>query len=144
LAAVLFGALAASLSISEEIEGRTAVTVMSKPLSRRQFLLGKYLGILLAGLFMFGMLGAYFEGVLIAKHWWDKLGPLSEMTAEATQESTRIGVVATPAWVDSTLKSWALPGAAQDFVRGIGQWAAHSLDTLPGLVLSFSQVMVLV
>jgi hypothetical protein len=35
LAAVLFGGLAASLSISEEIEGRTAITVMSKPISRR-------------------------------------------------------------------------------------------------------------
>ena len=31
LAGVLFGVLAASLSISEEIEGRTAITVMSKP-----------------------------------------------------------------------------------------------------------------
>src|SRR5205085_6413203 len=35
LAAVLFGVLAASMSISEEIEGRTAITVMSKPINRR-------------------------------------------------------------------------------------------------------------
>jgi ABC-type transport system involved in multi-copper enzyme maturation permease subunit len=71
LAAVLFGTLAASLSISEEIEGRTAITVMSKPISRRQFMLGKFAGITLAGLFMFGLLGVYFEGVLMVKHWWD-------------------------------------------------------------------------
>src|SRR5262249_52385150 len=45
LAAVAFSVLAASMSISEEIEGRTAVTLMSKPVSRRQFLLGKYVGI---------------------------------------------------------------------------------------------------
>src|SRR5206468_2383340 len=45
-----FAVIAASMSISEEIEGRTAVTLMSKPVSRRQFLLGKFAGILLAAL----------------------------------------------------------------------------------------------
>ncbi len=34
IAAVLFGVLASSMSISEEIEGRTAVTLMSKPQRR--------------------------------------------------------------------------------------------------------------
>src|SRR5262245_4388410 len=72
LAAVLFGSLAACLSISEEIEGRTAITVMSKPVSRRQFMLGKFAGIILAALFMFGMLSVVFEGVLLVKHWWEK------------------------------------------------------------------------
>src|SRR5262249_27247808 len=43
LSSVLFGVLAASMSISEEIEGRTAVTLMSKPVNRRQFLIGKFL-----------------------------------------------------------------------------------------------------
>ena len=57
LAAVLFGVLAASMSISEEIEGRTAITLMSKPVSRRQFLLGKFVGILLAALVMTVLLG---------------------------------------------------------------------------------------
>src|SRR4029079_12486352 len=52
LGAVLFGVLAASMSISEEIEGRTAVTLMSKPVNRRQFLIGKFLGIVLACLVM--------------------------------------------------------------------------------------------
>jgi ABC-type transport system involved in multi-copper enzyme maturation permease subunit len=144
LFAALFGALAASMSISEEIEGRTAVTLMSKPVSRRQFLLGKFVGIALAGLLMFGLLGTFFEAVLLLKHWWERLTPLNEVAAELTQESTRIGVVATPAWVIDTLKAWALPGAATDFLRGIGQWTAHALDTLPGLVLGFSQVMVLI
>ena len=57
LAAVLFGVLAASMSISEEIEGRTAVTLMSKPVNRRQFLIGKFLGILMACLVMSLILG---------------------------------------------------------------------------------------
>src|SRR5207249_11086729 len=55
--AVIFGVFTASISISEEIEGRTAVTLMSKPLSRRQFLIGKYLGTLLACLIMTLLLG---------------------------------------------------------------------------------------
>ena len=75
LAAALFGAIAASQSISEEIEGRTAVTLMSKPVSRRQFLLGKFLGILLASLLMFALLGWVFEGLLPIKSWLDRLDP---------------------------------------------------------------------
>ena len=57
LIALVFGAILASTSISEEIEGRTAVTLMSKPVSRRQFLLGKYVGILLAALVITALLG---------------------------------------------------------------------------------------
>lgn len=143
LAAVLFGGLAASLSISEEIEGRAAITVMSKPISRRQFMLGKFAGIILAALFMFGVLGVIFEGVLIVKHWWDKLEPISEVVESQTTQA-RIGVVSTPLWVSSLLESWRLPGQVNDVLRGIGQWVAHTLDTMPGLILCYSQVMVLV
>lgn len=38
----------ASTSIASEIEGRTAMTLLSKPITRRQFVLGKYLGIIQA------------------------------------------------------------------------------------------------
>lgn len=138
LAAVLFGGLVASLSISEEIEGRTAITVMSKPISRRQFMLGKYAGIILAALFMFGVLGVLFEGVLLVKHWWDKLDPVEETAA------ARIGVVSAPAWVNAMLTKWGLSGAMTDLLRGVAQWLAHTMDTLPGLILCYSQVMVLV
>jgi hypothetical protein len=127
LGAVIFGALAASMSISEEIEGRTAVTLMSKPVSRRQFLLGKFVGIVLAAMVLFALLGTYFEGVLLFKHWWDKMDP-----------------VPTPVWVATTLERWALPGEATDLLRGVGLWTNLTLDTAPGLILSFSQVMVLV
>jgi hypothetical protein len=127
LVAVVFGTLAASLFISEEIEGRTAITLMSKPVSRRQFLIGKFVGILMAALVMFGLLGTYFEGVLLFKGWWDKLDP-----------------VPPPTWVISTLESLSLPTDATDFLRGVGLWIDHTLDTAPGLVLGFSQVMVLI
>lgn len=45
-----------ALSVSEEIEGRTAVTLLSKPVARRDFLLGKFFGILAAALLMMIML----------------------------------------------------------------------------------------
>ena len=35
----------ASTSVADEIEGRTALTVLSKPLNRRSFVIGKYAGI---------------------------------------------------------------------------------------------------
>ena len=35
----------ASVSIADEIEGRTALTVLSKPIGRRQFIFGKFLGV---------------------------------------------------------------------------------------------------
>lgn len=143
LAAVLFGGLEACMSITEEIEGRSAITVMSKPVSRRQFMLGKYLGIVLACLFMLGLLAVYFEGTLMVKHWFEKLESISEQRKESSVDPF-MGVVHTPAWVNEFLQRWKLPEDLTNFLRGIGQWVAHTLDTLPGLVLCFSQVMVLV
>ncbi|MFM7290318.1 MAG: ABC transporter permease [Planctomycetia bacterium] len=48
----------ASVSVAEEIEGRTALTVLSKPLTRPQFVLGKFAGLVLVGLLVFMILGA--------------------------------------------------------------------------------------
>jgi hypothetical protein len=42
---ILQAVWAASSSVSEEIEGRTALTLLSKPVGRRDFILGKFLGI---------------------------------------------------------------------------------------------------
>jgi ABC-type transport system involved in multi-copper enzyme maturation permease subunit len=38
----------ASTSVAEEIDGKTAMTLLSKPINRRQFVLGKYIGIVQA------------------------------------------------------------------------------------------------
>jgi hypothetical protein len=127
LAAAVFGALAASMSISEEIEGRTAVTLMSKPVSRRQFLLGKFVGIVLAAGVLFALLGTYFQGVMLFKHWWDKMDPEP-----------------VPVWVTATLDRWGASGESADLLRGAGLWTDLTLSTAPGLILGLSQVMVLV
>lgn len=48
----------ASVSVADEIEGRTALTVLSKPLTRRQFILGKFAGLVLVTLLVFLILGS--------------------------------------------------------------------------------------
>lgn len=48
----------ASTSVSEEIEGRTALTLLSKPIHRRSFIIGKILGIGWLIMFMFLVLGS--------------------------------------------------------------------------------------
>jgi len=126
LVAALFGTIAASQSISEEIEGRTAVTLMSKPVSRRQFLLGKFLGILLASLLMFALLSWFFEGVLLGKAWLDRLDPTP-----------------TPVWITSALDRMSQADQPTDLLRGVFLWVDHTLSVLPGLVMTFSEVMVL-
>ncbi len=127
LAAVLFGTLAASLFIAEEIEGRTAVTVMSKPISRRQFLLGKFVGIVMAAMLMYGLLACYFAGVLTYKFWWD-----------------RSDAVPPPLWVVNALDTVGFKEEAGLLLTGIGRWVNHMLELLPGLILSFCQVTVLI
>lgn len=64
---VLIGTLfATSKSIYEEIEDRTMLTLMSKPVRRGQVLVGKYLGIILAALLSVAILG----GVLCLATYW--------------------------------------------------------------------------
>ena len=56
--AILVGLWTASVSVADEIEGKTAVTLLSKPISRRQFVIGKFIGILWPLFLMFVVLGA--------------------------------------------------------------------------------------
>ncbi len=58
--AIIMALWTASTSVSDEIEGRTALTVLSKPVGRRQFILGKFLGIVWPIVLMFVILGLVF------------------------------------------------------------------------------------
>jgi ABC-type transport system involved in multi-copper enzyme maturation permease subunit len=58
--AIIMALWTASTSIADEIEGRTALTVLSKPVGRRQFIIGKFLGIVWPILLMFIILGLIF------------------------------------------------------------------------------------
>jgi len=68
---ILLALWAASTSISEEIEGRTALTVLSKPLTRRSFVMGKFVGIAWTVCLMFIVLGVVFLLVVAYKPIFD-------------------------------------------------------------------------
>ncbi len=69
--AIIQGVWAASNSVSDEIEGRTALTVLSKPIGRRQFILGKFFGILWTVALLFIILGTVFLVVVAYKPIYD-------------------------------------------------------------------------
>ena len=52
ISGLLMAVWTASTSIASEIEGKTAMTLLSKPITRPQFVLGKYVGILQAVMFL--------------------------------------------------------------------------------------------
>lgn len=83
---------AASKSVAEEIEGRTALTVLSKPVSRRQFILGKFSGISMAICLLFVLLGLWFMIWVAYKPVYDGQEMADKLTdwAQPFQESFNI------------------------------------------------------
>jgi ABC-type transport system involved in multi-copper enzyme maturation permease subunit len=69
---------AASTSISDEVEGRTALTVLSKPVGRRSFIVGKFLGIVWTVLVLFVVLGLMFLLVVAYKPIYDARESVTE------------------------------------------------------------------
>jgi hypothetical protein len=133
LAAALFGVLAASMSISEEIEGRTAVTLMSKPVNRRQFLIGKFAGILMACLALSLVIGWNLTFALRAQPEFDKINEVIDPMPQQAEA----------AFVPYFTK--AVPeGPARVIARGAGLWFADSFAHTLGIALGFGQVMILV
>ncbi len=62
---------AAGTSISDEIEGRTALTVLSKPIGRRSFIIGKYMGIFWTVAVMFCVFGLFLMVAVAYKPLYD-------------------------------------------------------------------------
>jgi len=61
----------ASVSIADEIEGRTALTLLSKPVGRRQLIVGKFLGILVPVAILFIILSVFFLASISYKVVYD-------------------------------------------------------------------------
>jgi hypothetical protein len=125
----IFGVLTASTSISDEIEGKTAITLMSKPLSRRQFLLGKFAGILLASMALAGLCGWSLNWALYVK-------PIIDMEAAVDPLEAQI---ASPLLV--AVQSLGADRDTEAFLEGTAGWFGGSLAILPGLVISVCQAM---
>ena len=89
----------ASTSVAEEIEGKTAMTLLSKPINRRQFVLGKYVGIMQAILWYMLPVFALFLVMIYFKVSYDakessKLEPSNaERLAEVYQVLPGLGLL---------------------------------------------------
>jgi ABC-type transport system involved in multi-copper enzyme maturation permease subunit len=68
---LLLALLTSSSTVAEEIEGKTAITLLSKPINRRQFIFGKFLGIEFGVLLLFLFLGLIFCGGVYYKYSYD-------------------------------------------------------------------------
>lgn len=117
----------AGTSVSEEIEGRTALTVLSKPLSRRSFLIGKYIGIMFSVLVLFVIIGAVLLVVISYKPIYD------------ARETTRV----TPEWqisheeVVTTVPALALYFMQAMAIGGIAVALATRLPLIANFVVCF-------
>ena len=88
-ACMLLSLLTASSTVAEEIEGKTAITLLSKPINRRQFIIGKFLGIELGVLVLYLLLGALFASGLWYKYGYD----LRESAGGLADSSKRLAQV---------------------------------------------------
>src|SRR3954449_6868712 len=70
-ACLLLALLTASSTVAEEIEGKTAITLLPKPINRRQFIVGKFLGIEMGVLALFAFLGVLFALGVAYKYSYD-------------------------------------------------------------------------
>jgi ABC-type transport system involved in multi-copper enzyme maturation permease subunit len=127
----IFGVISASISVSEEIEGRTAVTLLSKPITRRDFLFGKFLGITVAGAFMTMLMGWILIWVVLAKFNYEFQVGITPLVPD-------------PEWLTKLLEGSYSQTISGDMLKGIGLWFRDVGEALPGLVIGFGQVMTLV
>jgi ABC-type transport system involved in multi-copper enzyme maturation permease subunit len=84
ISSLLIAVWTASTSVAEEIEGKTAMTLLSKPINRRQFVLGKYIGILQAVLWFLLPVAIVFLCLIFYKVGYD--------AKEGSQEAPSIAV----------------------------------------------------
>jgi ABC-type transport system involved in multi-copper enzyme maturation permease subunit len=68
---MLLALLTASSTVADEIEGKTAITLLSKPINRRQFIVGKFMGIELGVLALYIILGTLFAAGVWYKYSYD-------------------------------------------------------------------------
>ncbi|SFH69465.1 ABC transporter permease subunit [Planctomicrobium piriforme] len=113
----------ASVSVADEIEGKTAMTLLSKPINRRQFVFGKYIGIFQSALIMIAILGVVFFFLTYYKFHYDQ--------KESAQEQTPLVYFRAVSWLP-----FQMP-----FMNRVYFEVARSI--LPGLTLIGMEVAVM-
>ncbi|MEZ6065861.1 MAG: ABC transporter permease subunit [Planctomycetaceae bacterium] len=122
LSGLTLGVWLASTSVADEIEGKTAMTLLSKPVNRRQFVLGKYLGILQTLLLL-----VVVSGVLLYFFTYEKTGYDARESSSGRLD-----------FVEWTSVSW-LPFEVPTAVPQRWDMATR---TIPGLTLIFMEIAV--
>ena len=117
LFALLGGLLGAATGIAKEVDERTAATVLAKPMGRWKFVLGKYFGVLMASAFTLAVLGVVFM-----------VGVYYRVEMEASPVS----------------RAYGTGEFAQGDVGFFWHRINQALTVVPGLLLAFFQVAVLI
>lgn len=120
---LLLGVWTSSTSIADEIEGKTAMTLLSKPINRRQFVVGKYFGILRAVLLLMIPLILVFLFLIFYKVGYDARESAKEIPPWFT-------------WVSVKGLSFQLPLPVDE------RWGP-TIQIIPGLILIFLEIAVL-
>ena len=128
LLATILALWTASTSVADEIEGRTALTVLCKPISRRDFVLGKFLGILAPVAILFIILGSFYLTFVSIKFVYDaRESSLPEPnSAQCVAEVTRMAPGLALAFMETTV------------MAAISVAISTRLGLLPNLVICFS------
>ena len=71
LVCVFLAIWTASSSIADEIEGKTALMILAKPVGRQKFVFGKYMGVMIAVTALFLILGFFFMNTVAYKLAYD-------------------------------------------------------------------------
>ena len=126
--AIIHAVWAASSSVADEIDGKTALTLLSKPVSRWQFVLGKFMGIVWSVAVIFVVLGAFFVLLIAYKPIYD------------ARESAKL----TPIWQDSYVEVVrTVPGLILAFLEtvvltSVSVAISTRLPLLPNFAICFA------
>ena len=112
----------AGSSITNEIDGKTAMTLLSKPINRRQFIVGKYIGIVQAVLWLLVPLFVALSFLIAYKVGYDQREGSAEVTPWFQYHEVAGGS--------------EIPFLHSERISGIS-------EVLPGVVLAFFQIAVL-
>ncbi|MBQ1454984.1 MAG: hypothetical protein IIZ25_03950 [Thermoguttaceae bacterium] len=93
LLAVFLAIWTASTSIADEIDGKTALMILAKPVGRTRFVLGKYFGVMIAVTFLFLILGIFFVNSVSYKLVYEAIESGKEMPTQAECYNYVVGIL---------------------------------------------------
>ncbi len=125
ICSILLAVWTASFSIADEIDGKTAMTLLSKPINRRQFILGKFFGIMQSIVWLIIPVSLMFLALTYYKVGYD--------SKESGQKAMDFFV-----WHTNIFGPIAV-----DWPTLVPERSAEVINIIPGLILIFLETSVL-